>query len=131
MTDDHRDANDEIRRCNAVPTSGQQQRLDEILSALADTRRRYVLHYLQTERQASLTDAARQVAAWQHECSPTDIRDELLEDLETRLYHADLPMLEDLRLIEYDDRSGQLLFREPPALVEMCLDHCADRELPD
>lgn len=129
MTDNDRNTEDTTDQTTPISDGGQQERFDEILGALADAHRRYILHYLQDEEQASLTETAKHVAAWKHNCPPAEIQDERITDLEIQLYHNHLPMLEDLCLVEYDDRSEQLVFRDPPELVELCLDHCADREL--
>lgn len=106
------------------------QRIDEIFTALADIRRRYVLYCLRAETRASLTDIVAQVAAWEHETSVDDIPDESLESLKIELYHNHLPTLRESSVIEYDERSEQLVYRDPPALVERCLEHCADQDLP-
>ncbi|RKD97551.1 DUF7344 domain-containing protein [Halopiger aswanensis] len=115
--------------CSPVPDDDRAARIDELLTALADARRRYVLYYLRDERRASLTETARQVAAWDSDRSPTAVRDETLEDIEIQLYHIHLPMLEEADILEYDDRSEQLVFRDPPSLVECCLDQCLDDDL--
>ncbi|MDS0476861.1 hypothetical protein [Natrinema sp. 1APR25-10V2] len=110
--------------------SDGSRRMDEILTALADTHRRYVLYHLQDVEQASVTDTAEQVAAWKEENPPPAVPDDAVEQCELRLSHHHLPTLEEMSLIEYDDRSKQLVFTDPPELVDLCLDHCADRDLP-
>ncbi|AEH37450.1 DUF7344 domain-containing protein [Halopiger xanaduensis] len=127
MTDDGdgRDGPD----CSPSPDGDRQARIDELLAALADVRRRYVLYYLRNEHQASLTETARQVAAWDCDRSPSAVRDETLEGVEIELYHVHLPMLEEADVLEYDERSEQLVFRDPPSLVECCLDQCLDGDL--
>lgn len=115
--------------CSPVPDDDRQARIDELLGALADARRRYVLYYLRDERQASLTETARQVAAWDCDRPLSAVRDETLEDVEIQLYHVHLPVLEEADILEYDERSEQLVFRDPPSLVESCLDQCVDDDL--
>lgn len=129
MTDSNSDETDTTGHNASISDGGRQDRFDEILTALSDTHRRYALHYLQNEEQASLTETAKHVAAWKHDCPPTEIQDDRIDDLEIQLYHNHLPMLEEMCLVEYDDRSEQLVFRDPPELVELCLDHCADQDL--
>lgn len=94
------------------------------------TRRRCVLHYLQTERRASLTEIATQLAAREHEIPSAAMADEDRDDPKTRLYHDHLPTLHEMRLIEYDRRSETIVVRDPPALVDRCLEHCAPADLP-
>lgn len=129
MTDNDSNREDTTGQSTSISDGGHQERFDEILGALADTHRRYVLHYLQDEKQASLTETAQHVAAWKHDCPPAEVQDDQIEDLKIQLYHNHLPMLEDLCLLEYDNRSEQLVFRDPPELVELCLHHCADRDI--
>lgn len=117
---------------NSIPVLlTKSQRFDDIFAALADSRRRYVLHYLQNEERGSMTDVARQVVAWEHEVPADEIPDEVISEIKLLLYHNHLPKLREARLVEYDERSEQLLFRDPPELVETCLEHCAKRDLPD
>lgn len=131
MIDDYTEKGDNTGHSEIASENSQQDRFDEILSALADTDRRYILYYLREEGRASLTSVAQQVGAWKQECPPAEVKDEVVNDLEIRLYHTHLPRLEDMCLIEYDDRSKQMVFRDSPELVELCLDHCADRERPE
>jgi len=111
--------------------SDGSRRIDEILTAIADTHRRYVLYHLRDVEQASVTDTAKQVVAWKEENPPSAVTDDAVERWELRLSHNHLPAFEEISLIEYDDRSEQLAFSDPPELVDLCLEHCADRDLPD
>lgn len=124
MTDENRDPRDRYK-----PAAGDrdEERIDELLSALADSHRRYALSYLRDAERASLTETARQVAARKRGCAPPAVPDASLEAVEIRLIHVHLPILKETSLVEYDERSEQLVFRDPPALVERCLDHCFDR----
>lgn len=131
MIDDYNEKGDNTGHSEIASENSQQNRFDEILSALADTHRRYILYYLQEEERASLTSVAQQIAAWKQDRPPAEVQDGVVDDLEIRLYHNHLPRLEDMCLIEYDDRSKQMVFRDPPELVELCLDHCVDRDLPE
>lgn len=106
------------------------QRADEILTALADARRRYVLYYLRDEKQASLAEIAKQIVAWEREASVDTVSDKTPEKIKVQLYHSHLPKLREASIVEYDDRSKQLVLRDSPELVELCLDHCAEHDLP-
>ncbi|MDS0476887.1 hypothetical protein [Natrinema sp. 1APR25-10V2] len=129
MTDNNSNKTNITDNNMSISDGGQQERFNEILTALADTHRRYVLYYLQDEEQASLTETAKHVAAWKQDCPPTEIQDKRIENFEIQLYHNHLPLLEEMCLVEYDDRSEQLVFRDPPELVDLCLDHCTDQDL--
>ncbi|WP_222913955.1 hypothetical protein [Natrinema sp. SYSU A 869] len=56
--------------------------------------------------------------------------DEAIEEYKVMLFHHHLPKLREARLVEYDERSQQLLLRECPDLVEVCLEHCQEQDLP-
>ncbi|WP_436343976.1 DUF7344 domain-containing protein [Natronorubrum sp. FCH18a] len=120
----------EKRFLNNIAFDGGRS-FDEILTALSDIRRRYILYYLQDENQASLTAIAQQIAAWEHKCSVDDISEETTATYKIRLYHNHLPKLREAKIVEYDARSKMVVFRGAPDLVEMCLDHCASQDLPD
>jgi DNA-binding transcriptional ArsR family regulator len=95
-------------------TDGGQSTIDRILSGLDDPRRRYVLYYLDEADDAYIEDVARQVAAWERDCDTDDVPAEARKRVEIQLYHVHLPMLEDLDLIDYDQRSGGVCFKNPP-----------------
>lgn len=129
VTDDDRRTENETSRNDVLSNGDRRQRFDEILAALADTRRRYVLYYLRSEKRGSVTDVARQIVAWEEAHPSEDAPDELLEDLILTLHHAHLPKLRKAALIEYDERSKQLVFCDPPKLAERCLEYCMERDL--
>lgn len=115
----------------SIVTSDGGQRADEIFAALADRQRRCVLYCLQDKEQASVTDVATQIAAWEYDTSPDDIPDKAIKELKVTLFHQHLPKLREARLVEYDDRSQQLLLRDCPDLAEICLERCQEQDLPD
>ncbi|AGB38788.1 DUF7344 domain-containing protein [Natronococcus occultus] len=125
----------ENNRCQGKgePSTGTHTRetwFDAIFAALSDARRRYVLYYLRNEAQASVTDITRQIIAWEHGVPAEDVPDEVGAEIETLLVHSHLPQLRNARLVDYDQRSEQLVRRDLPELVESCLEHCAAHELP-
>ena len=69
-----------------------------VFGLLANTRRRYVLHYLsQTVGAVSFDDLAEQIALWEDD--PTYDR---YERILTGLYHTHLPKLADAGVVRYD-----------------------------
>lgn len=50
------------------------------------------------------------------------------ETVRTDLYHAQLPKLEDMGYIEFDDRQGTVRYEENPALEEW-LEHAQYKEI--
>ncbi|MDS0477095.1 hypothetical protein [Natrinema sp. 1APR25-10V2] len=94
-----------------------------------DTYWRYALYHLRDVEQASVTDTAKQVIVWKEENPPSTVTDDAVERRELRLSHNHLPALEEISLIEYGDRSEQLVYSNPPELVDLFLEHCTDRDL--
>jgi len=97
-----------------VETTADSGTLDQLHSALARESRRLVLAYFEhtgTET-ASLESLADYVVVHQQETQSTPKRAHI------RLYHADLPMLADTDLIDYDAQTGRVRYRGAPAGVE-------------
>ncbi|MDG5759383.1 hypothetical protein QA600_08515 [Natronococcus sp. A-GB1] len=105
------------------------QRNSEILTALSNTQRRRILHYLREVDSASRDEVADRLIAWKHDSPPDDVSDETVERLKVELHHNHLPQLEGSQLIEYDRRSEELLVRDLPELAEQCLEHCETADL--
>ena len=106
------------------------QRNSEILTALSNTQRRRILHYLLEVDSASRDEVADRLIEWKYDSPPDDGSDEAVERLKVELHHNHLPQLEDSRLIEYDRRSEELLVRDLPELAEQCLEHCETADTP-
>lgn len=104
--------------------------LDEYFKALADSRRRYVLHYLREEERASLTATAQQVAVWEHQYSSDTVSKNTVEELKIDIYHTHLPRLQRATILEYDHDSRMLIYLNPPDIVRACLDLSSPRDLP-
>ena len=95
--------------------------MDDVLDALADPTRRFVLHYLRDQEVASVDELARQVAAREAETTPDAVAEEARERAALRLSHAHLTKLSDLHLVEYDARSATVRYSDPPMLLEAVL----------
>lgn len=101
--------------------------IDRFFDALADTRRRYTLIYLQDREKAFLQALARYVA----EQEGVETRDEEFERIQVDLLHLHLPKLADHGLISFDSRTNTAR-REPlPEAVEEILELTADLEETD
>ncbi len=71
---------------------------DVIFEVLANSRRRYLLHYLsQRVGAVAMGDAAEQIALWEEDASH-----DRYERVLTDLVHCHLPMLDDAGLVNYD-----------------------------
>lgn len=117
----------------SISADGGQGLFDRIFTALSNRRRRYVLYYLEHAEPATISEIARHVVAWETDTPPAAIDDESdpVRHVLVALYHDHLPRLDDLGLIEYDHRSGDVRFRDcPEALLEV-IACCRPREAPD
>lgn len=93
-------------------------------AVLAGEERRRILDYLETwgKEQAEIENIAVYVAACDVESTLSE------EEARQRLYHVDLPHLDDAGIIEFDRRSGTVRYRGDPHLEKeedrWCI--CAD-----
>ncbi|ADB62515.1 hypothetical protein Htur_3653 [Haloterrigena turkmenica DSM 5511] len=104
--------------------------LDEFFAALANYRRRCVLHYLRAEGRASLGGIARQIAAWERAYRSDIGSAELLDRIEIELFHIHLPRLREVSLVGYDRQTSLVIYRDPPDIVKAILDLCTSRDIP-
>jgi len=94
---------------------------DELLSVLADARRRFVLHYLRRNGPtASVAELANHVAAWEADASVADVSDDLVADVRTSLHHVHLPKLEGTDVVQWTDQHVRL--DAGNETVSQCLD---------
>lgn len=105
--------------------------LDDVVAALARRRRRYALYCLQDEEIVELETLARQVAARQSDRPPEAVDAESVDRLVMEFRHNDLEVFQRVGCIEYDDRSGVVRYRDPPAVLEDLLAVLAAEEQPD
>lgn len=92
--------------------------LNRIFHVLTSERRRYVLYHLREQPGAvELDDLAVAVVARIENESPDAVTDEEIDRMVVRLRNAELPKLADVGIVEYDDRSGMVRFRDPGRLL--------------
>ena len=90
-------------RGNATTPAPEPASLDAIFDALADSRRRYVLHRLdESDPPLALPDLAAEIAARENGAPIDDLPAEVVEAVYVSLYHAHVPKLADLNVVEYD-----------------------------
>lgn len=95
-----------------IETTADPATVDRLLSALARESRRLVIAYFENtgEETTSLDDLTAYIVAHHDEISREEAR--------VRLYHIDLPKLETAGLIDYDDRTHTVRYREAPTAVD-------------
>lgn len=102
----------------------QRPPLDELLSLLSYRRRRDTLYYISDHETASLESLATSIAAREADIPAENVSADEREAVLIDLYHNHLPKLADQRLIEYDSRSGAIMWSSPPDNLEELLECC-------
>lgn len=87
---------------------------NDVFEALAHPRRRYILSTLLEDETRTLGTSARNLAAREAGIPPTAVADEDVERVYASLYHAHVPKLVDLDVIEFD-RRAETITRGPNA----------------
>lgn len=105
--------------------------LSEMLEALADERRRYVLYHLREEGGSELEEVVEQVAAWTTGRPPDELDERTKRKVRSELHHVHLPKLENAGIIGYDRRHGSVSFRTLSSDVEAFLDYCSTVDSPE
>lgn len=82
------------------PTSALDQ--DEMFEALTHERRRYLLYTLFDDDAISLQELAKKLTSWEDGVPKVDIDEEKFERVYASLYHAHVPKLADLDIIDFD-----------------------------
>jgi len=80
---------------------------DQGFDLLSNHRRRYVLYYLhERDQRAELGELAEIVAAWENEVSLSEVSSADRKRVYTSLQQVHLPRMDDLGVVEFDDREG-------------------------
>lgn len=101
------DSNDPCTSANENETSrvglsDSQFETDDLFEALAHERRRYLLYTLLDADARSLKATARRLAAWENGAPADTVDRDEVEKVYASLYHAHVPKLVDLGVLEYD-----------------------------
>ncbi|WP_265111677.1 DUF7344 domain-containing protein [Halosolutus halophilus] len=83
--------------------------LDTIYGLLAASWRRYILYYLLDNDRANVEGLSLQLAAWENDEPVTAVSEADRKDVVVSLLHSHLPKLESHGVVEYDDRSGDIV----------------------
>jgi len=82
---------------------------DDCFDLLSNHRRRYALHYLQQQgEEATLGELADQVAAWENDVETDAVSYDERKRVYTSLQQVHLPRMDDLDVVEFDDREGRV-----------------------
>lgn len=109
-----------------IQTDTGREKLDNVLRALLDRRRRYALYFLAENEVSDVEELATHVAAMEENTAPDTISSGRIEQVQISLVHADLPLLEENGFVEFDRRSDTIRYSYPPDLLEEMLDLCSE-----
>lgn len=105
-----------------------RRRVDDLLYALADKRRRDLVYHLDAVEITDLETLAARLAATREsvpvDAVPADVRERVQVDLR----HNHLPKLENAGVIEFDARSEVVRCRNFPPTFERFVEACRDVE---
>jgi hypothetical protein len=91
----------------SVPERDEEIGANELLELLGNRRRRLLWRHLRTaESEAALSDASRQIAAWENGVDPADVEYDQRKSVYTSLRQFHCPKMADAGLVEFDDRDG-------------------------
>ncbi|WP_254545324.1 DUF7344 domain-containing protein [Halomarina pelagica] len=96
-----RDVDDYIR--TAQPPPVEVLDLQFVYEALAHPRRRYIVYSLLSSTRWTLTELATKLVAWERDIPAEDVADVERDEMYISLYHAHIPKLVELDIVEYDD----------------------------
>lgn len=100
--DPHPSASD--RHVDGAGLPGSTLANDDMFEALAHQRRRYLLYSMLDGDGCSLRELAGRVADWESSSDGDDADEDDVERVYASLYHAHVPKLADLGIVEFDRR---------------------------
>lgn len=104
---------------------------DDVYEALSNRRRRYVLHYLQSNgARAKLGTLAEHVAAWENGVDVARVTADARKNVYSSLQQFHLPKMEDLDLVRFDKRAGEVELTDEARGVDFYLEVVENRDVP-
>lgn len=104
---------------------------DQLYDLLADTRRRYALHYLkQSAEPVDVGELAEHVAAWENDKPVEELSSQDRKRVYISLYQSHLPTLDENGLVDYDDDRGRVELTETMADVDIYMEIVPDESIP-
>jgi hypothetical protein len=104
---------------------------DTLYSALTDTRRRYVLHYLkQRDDTVTVRDLAEQVAAWENDTTVEALTSQERKRVYVSLYQSHLSTLDEAGVVNYDKDGGTVELAEGVRDVDVFMEVVGGSDIP-
>jgi DNA-binding transcriptional ArsR family regulator len=113
----------------AEPTGSLSR--DDVFELLSNQRRRYMLHHLKQQDEAvELGPLSEHVAAWENETAVEEISSSERKRVYTSLQQFHLPKLEDLGVVEFDQREGTVHLSERAGDLDIYLEVVEGDDIP-
>lgn len=109
-----RSVNDYIR--TAQPPPKEVLELDFVFEALAHPRRRYVIYSLLSSTCWTLTELATKLVAWEWDIPEDDVADFARNEMYVSLYHAHVPKLVELDIVQFHDGDQEIILADENAV---------------
>lgn len=111
--------------------SGTSLARDDIYEVLSNRRRRFVIHYLQRNGpRAALGTLAEHVAAWENGIDVAAVGSDARKNVYTSLQQFHLPKMEDLNLVIFDQRAGEVELADDADDVDLYLEVVQGYDVP-
>lgn len=112
-------------------TSSGDISYDDCFDLLSNHRRRYALHYLQENGDsATLGELSDQIAAWENDIDVEDVSYDERKRVYTSLQQVHLPRMDDMEVVEFDDREGVVEFGPVAKELDIYLEIVRGRDVP-
>lgn len=96
---------------------------EDAFEILKNRRRRDILHYLkQNGSEAQVGEMAKQIAAWENDIHVDSVTSKQRKRLYTALYQSHLPKMDDVGILEYNQRRGTVNLTEEGAELDVYLE---------
>lgn len=117
MDDDsgHRDEQDDVQQDVNEYTRGIHPPPEEVLDiefvyeALAHPRRRYLVYSLLSSSRWTLQELATKLVAWERDIPEADVTPLDRDEMFVSLYHAHVPKLVELNIVEFEDGEKEVV----------------------
>jgi DNA-binding transcriptional ArsR family regulator len=104
---------------------------DEIFELLSNKRRRFTLHYLKHgDERAELGELSEYVASWENETTVQEVDSAARKRVYTSLQSHHLPKMDELGIVDYDDRAGVVELDESADDLDVYLEVVEGRDVP-
>ena len=90
--------------------------LEFVYEALAHPRRRYVVYSLLSSTRWTLAELATKLVAWERDVPEEDVPDFDRDEMYVSLYHAHVPKLVELDIVEFEDDGEEVIVASDNAI---------------